>query len=353
MSFIKVIRVAKLVDASKKFRNNNSQSYSFRNQTSSIVAQDKGRRKILIDGQREILDKMVALSLKYHTDGDAQNNVHAALESEESGRKSHSSRRSSIESNEYEVLPRTANSNKLPTQRNSVNVNMFMNNNLRKRLEDYNLNTEENVLVPTKVNVDRQDSKNNQERNDENSPQNMDIVQTEETKREKVLTINNNAAILLDVIPPKNKERRSTLQSNLTKFFIQNTQSKKKRGTSYLQKKETAVMPVEVTTVKDIGMHQPRLSLLKPTDTEPSERPTLKKKGPPMRSQMSIMPAALKNLKMYDENIPINQIADQDGNSLMHKAIIYNQYEVVRYLLVNYPSLVSIKNCYGIYPIHL
>ncbi len=54
-----------------------------------------------------------------------------------------------------------------------------------------------------------------------------------------------------------------------------------------------------------------------------------------------------------DENIPINQIADQDGNSLMHKAIIYNQFEVVRYLLANYPSLVSLKNCYGIYPIHL
>ncbi len=54
-----------------------------------------------------------------------------------------------------------------------------------------------------------------------------------------------------------------------------------------------------------------------------------------------------------EENIPINQIADQDGNSLMHKAIIYNQFEVVRYLLANYPSLVSLKNCYGIYPIHL
>lgn len=54
-----------------------------------------------------------------------------------------------------------------------------------------------------------------------------------------------------------------------------------------------------------------------------------------------------------EENVPINQIADQDGNSLMHKAIIYNQYEVVRYLLANYPSLINLKNCYGIYPIHL
>ena len=54
-----------------------------------------------------------------------------------------------------------------------------------------------------------------------------------------------------------------------------------------------------------------------------------------------------------EENVPINQIFDQDGNSLMHKAIIYNQYEVVRYLLIHYPTLISVKNCYGIYPIHL
>jgi ankyrin repeat protein len=54
-----------------------------------------------------------------------------------------------------------------------------------------------------------------------------------------------------------------------------------------------------------------------------------------------------------DENIPINQIFDQDGNSLMHKAIIYNQYEVVRYLITHCPALVGIKNNYGIYPIHL
>ncbi len=54
-----------------------------------------------------------------------------------------------------------------------------------------------------------------------------------------------------------------------------------------------------------------------------------------------------------EENISITEIADQDGNSLIHKAIIYNQYEVVRYLLVNYPSLLGIKNCFGFYPIHL
>lgn len=54
-----------------------------------------------------------------------------------------------------------------------------------------------------------------------------------------------------------------------------------------------------------------------------------------------------------EENIPITEIADQDGNSLMHKAILYNQYEVVRYLLVNYPSLLATKNCFGFYPIHL
>ncbi len=54
-----------------------------------------------------------------------------------------------------------------------------------------------------------------------------------------------------------------------------------------------------------------------------------------------------------EENVPINQISDQDGNSLMHKAIIYNQVEVVRYLLANYPSFINQNNCYGIYPIHL
>ena len=30
-----------------------------------------------------------------------------------------------------------------------------------------------------------------------------------------------------------------------------------------------------------------------------------------------------------EENISITEIADQDGNSLIHKAIIYNQYEEV------------------------
>jgi ankyrin repeat protein len=54
-----------------------------------------------------------------------------------------------------------------------------------------------------------------------------------------------------------------------------------------------------------------------------------------------------------EQNIPITEIADQDGNSLMHKSIIYNQYEVTRYLIVNYPSLLGLKNCFGFYPIHL
>ena len=54
-----------------------------------------------------------------------------------------------------------------------------------------------------------------------------------------------------------------------------------------------------------------------------------------------------------EENIPITEITDQDGNSLMHKSIIHNQYEVARYLLVNYPTLLGTQNCFGFYPIHL
>ena len=54
-----------------------------------------------------------------------------------------------------------------------------------------------------------------------------------------------------------------------------------------------------------------------------------------------------------EENIQVQQIIDQDGNTLMHKAIIYNQYDVVRYLVNNYNILLHTKNYYDVYPIHL
>ena len=60
----------------------------------------------------------------------------------------------------------------------------------------------------------------------------------------------------------------------------------------------------------------------------------------------------LLQLKLND-NVDINQILDHEGNSLLCKAIIYNQYDVVKYIIDNYPSLINTKNCYGAYPIHL
>ena len=54
-----------------------------------------------------------------------------------------------------------------------------------------------------------------------------------------------------------------------------------------------------------------------------------------------------------EEHVPVYEIVDSDGNTLLHKAIIHNQYEIVRYLLKNYPVLIHTKNNYGVYPIHL
>jgi ankyrin repeat protein len=54
-----------------------------------------------------------------------------------------------------------------------------------------------------------------------------------------------------------------------------------------------------------------------------------------------------------EENIPIQQIVDQDGNTLLHKAIMYNQFDAVRHLIKHHGVLLNIKNYYGIYPIHL
>lgn len=54
-----------------------------------------------------------------------------------------------------------------------------------------------------------------------------------------------------------------------------------------------------------------------------------------------------------DDNVPISQIVDQDGNTLLHKAIIYNQYDIVRYLIKNHLILINCKNNFDLYPIHI
>ena len=67
------------------------------------------------------------------------------------------------------------------------------------------------------------------------------------------------------------------------------------------------------------------------------------------------------NLEMLDyliqlkrsDSVDIGQIVDADANNLLHKAIAYGQYDVVRYLINNYAFLVNMKNIYGIYPLHL
>jgi ankyrin repeat protein len=54
------------------------------------------------------------------------------------------------------------------------------------------------------------------------------------------------------------------------------------------------------------------------------------------------------------ENInELSDLVDNDGNTLLHKAIFYNQYDIVRYLLENYTCLINKPNNRDIYPIHL
>jgi ankyrin repeat protein len=48
-----------------------------------------------------------------------------------------------------------------------------------------------------------------------------------------------------------------------------------------------------------------------------------------------------------------HQLFDQDGNSILHKSIIYGQYELARYIIENHTQLINLKNIHGIYPIHL
>lgn len=60
----------------------------------------------------------------------------------------------------------------------------------------------------------------------------------------------------------------------------------------------------------------------------------------------------LLQLKL-DENADITQIVDHEGNSLLAKAILYDKYDIVKYLIEFYPNLIHVKNCYGAFPIHL
>lgn len=81
-------------------------------------------------------------------------------------------------------------------------------------------------------------------------------------------------------------------------------------------------------------------------------------KSSDLQMQTSIDSANLETLEYLlqlkrEENIEIQHIVDHDGNTLLHKAIIYNQYDVVRYLITNYNILVHRKNYYHVYPIHL
>jgi ankyrin repeat protein len=54
-----------------------------------------------------------------------------------------------------------------------------------------------------------------------------------------------------------------------------------------------------------------------------------------------------------EEHVNVSEIVDHDGNTLLHKAIIYNQCDVVRYLVKHHPELVGTRNDHGLYPIHL
>lgn len=54
-----------------------------------------------------------------------------------------------------------------------------------------------------------------------------------------------------------------------------------------------------------------------------------------------------------EENIPIQQIVDEDDNTLLHKAIMFSQLDVVRYLIHHHPILCNVKNSFNAYPIHL
>jgi ankyrin repeat protein len=54
-----------------------------------------------------------------------------------------------------------------------------------------------------------------------------------------------------------------------------------------------------------------------------------------------------------EENVDILKVCDENGNSLLETAIIYNRYEIVKYLLGVFPNLIHVRNKYGAYPIHL
>lgn len=61
----------------------------------------------------------------------------------------------------------------------------------------------------------------------------------------------------------------------------------------------------------------------------------------------------LLRVKKEQENVSIDEIVDSEGNTLLNKAIVYHQLDMVKYLVKNYRSLISVKNKHGMYPIHL
>jgi hypothetical protein len=206
MNFIKVIRVAKLVDTSNRFKSSSSSSSSSRSQV-TILGQDKGRRKILINQQREILDKMVALTLKTSPLPVAISIVNKKIAGEikeenesDCSRSKSSGSGSSSSSGGSRVKGRAIfqavnskrssnsrlNSNNsrlnsksnLLSQRNSVVtsnakrnshiINTFKNNNIKNAKDNANLKTEENLLLPDTVRVRRQSSVESENSNEGN-----------------------------------------------------------------------------------------------------------------------------------------------------------------------------------------
>lgn len=53
------------------------------------------------------------------------------------------------------------------------------------------------------------------------------------------------------------------------------------------------------------------------------------------------------------ENIPVTEIVDSDGNTLLHKAIAYAQHDIVRYLIKSHPNLLACANSKGLLPVHM
>lgn len=403
MNFIKVIRVAKLVDTSSRFKMSSSNS---NNRNSTTALQDLGRRKILINQQREILDKMVALTLKsaplpinnipnINTNIYQIKKISTQIKEEEESCSSRSksnegddksgssggsrmknkflfqtvnSKRNSNNSRLLSNNSRLNSKSNLISQRNSVInttskrnsqfLKTFKNSNFKNQNNTENLKTEENVLLPETVTARRRSSIESIISIEGNQVTSQKIKDSTELKRNSITNVNKNSVVLEVGKPKKFMERRNTLQGNLSKFFNQNSQNKsRKRGTSYLQKKESVAIPVETVQQNNIGARQPRLSGIKPIEntnisksrsdksisekseksqnshnSEKSEKPQIipiiterpkfkekkmppalskgRKGGPPLKSQMSILPGHFKNINLKNIEVANAPLAE-------------------------------------------